>query len=360
MSAAGPWAQRAEQAERAVLGRHLRLLGAVLPGTRLGRSTWPARRGIDGPVGSWNYWWQAHLLDCVVDAQLRAPAPARAWRVAALLRGVRWRNGRSWINRYFDDIAWLGLAAQRAGPLVGRAGDDAVRAITDQLRLGWSEHGGGGIWWRVSDDFKNTPANGPAAILLARTGHVELAASITDWMTEHLVDPVTGLVRDGLHVNPDGSVRVVEGNVYTYCQGVYLGACVELAERAGDPRWAQRAGRTLAAVTEHLAGPDGVLPGHGGGDCGLFTGILVRYLADAALRRLELAAAAGRLVTASATAAWDGRVETRAGPLFAPDWRVPALLPDAWSDAAERDLSVQLSGWMVLEAAAAFERGRVG
>ena len=28
----------------------------------------------------WNYWWQAHLLDCLVDAQLRNPqtGPATA------------------------------------------------------------------------------------------------------------------------------------------------------------------------------------------------------------------------------------------------------------------------------------------
>jgi hypothetical protein len=37
--------------------------------------------------------------------------------------------------------------------------------------------------------------------------------------------------------NPDGSIRAVDAMTYTYCQGVYLGACVELAERDGHPRW---------------------------------------------------------------------------------------------------------------------------
>ena len=50
-------------------------------------------------------------------------------------------------------------------------------------------------------------------------------------MAATLVDPQTGLVRDGVRLNPDGTIRTVEATTYTYCQGVYLGACVELAER---------------------------------------------------------------------------------------------------------------------------------
>ena len=173
--------------------------------------------------------------------------------------------------------------------------------------------GGGGIWWRRGDDFKNAPANGPAAILLARGGHVGLAGSIVDWMHDTLLDPATGLVRDGVRVRPDGAVRAVEGTTYTYCQGVHLGACVALAEVDGR----RRAGRTarpalLDAVGTHVVGPDGVVPGYDdGGDGGLFNGILARYLADAALRRPELAPAARRIVLASAAAAWEGRAGDR-------------------------------------------------
>ena len=50
-----------------------------------------------------------------------------------------------------------------------------------------------------------------------------------------------------------------------------------------------------------------------GGDGGLFNGILARYLADAAVRRPELAPVAARLVLASAEAAWQGRADGRAG-----------------------------------------------
>ena len=114
---------------------------------------------------------------------------------------------RSWTNRYYDDIAWLGLAVQRAGALARRSGPSALGAITEQLHEGWTEHGGGGIWWRRHDDFKNAPANGPAAILLARDGQVAFAAAIADWMDETLVDPDSGLVRDGVRLASDGTVR---------------------------------------------------------------------------------------------------------------------------------------------------------
>ena len=142
---------------------------------------------------------------------------------------------------------------------------------------------------------------------------------------------------------------------YTYCQGVYLGACVELAELDGHSRWAERAAAVLDAIATRMAGPDDVLPGFDdGGDGGLFNGILARYLADAAVRRPELTPVAARLVLASAEAAWRGRADVAGGPVFAQDWRQPAREPR--TGVAEADLSVQLSAWMLLEAAAAATR----
>jgi len=348
------WAERAAVAEGVIRQRFVRRLLGVIPGTRIGRVRWP-RQPLMRPPWPWHYWWQAHLLDCLVDAQRRTPSPGRAREVASLARTVWLRNFGRWVNDYYDDIAWLGLAVQRAGPLARGATRPALAAITTRLRSGWTPAAGGGIWWRRGDDFKNAPANGPAAILLARTGDVEFAAKVTDWMAATLVDPETGLVWDGVRVNPDGSVRTVEKQIYTYCQGVYLGACVELAERDGRPRWGERAGAVLEAIATRVAGPDGVIPGFDdGGDGGLFNGILARYLADAAVRRPELTPAATRLLSASAAAAWRGRIEIAGGPVFAQDWRRPAREPRPGT--AEADLSVQLSAWMLLEAVAATSR----
>ncbi|HEY6422377.1 MAG TPA: glycoside hydrolase family 76 protein [Pseudonocardiaceae bacterium] len=339
------WADRADAAEQAVYTRYLRRLWA-LPGTRLGRNNWPTPS-----VATWNYWWQAHLLDCALDAYQRAPSPSRHHIVAGLVRGIRIRNLTSWVNNYHDDISWLGLALQRAAALAGVRRPGAEEAIARRLRAGLGPSGG--MRWRVGDDFINVPATGPAAIFFARRGDLQLAASLAGWVVEHLIDPDTGLAFDGLRVNPDGSVRTVERAFYTYCQGVLLGACVELAASTGEPRWSEQADRTVRAVAEHLT-DNGVLRGQGGGDGGLFAGILARYLVLAA--RVPSGQIAAQLVLDSAEAAWSHQCTASEGPVFGPQWTVAAVSPGP--SLAECDLSVQLSGWMLLEAAAALARTR--
>jgi predicted alpha-1,6-mannanase (GH76 family) len=369
--------------ERAIHARHLRRLWG-LPGSLLGVVSWPPSTSRT-LFTHWDYWWQAHLLDCLVDAHGRAPTPARRSAIIRITRGIRWRNtigSGNWTNDYYDDMAWLGLALVRAQRDAGVARPDAVRTLAGELRDAWTDHGGGGIWWRRRDDFKNVPANGPAAILLARLADqasgsdragcgdradLQRARSTVDWIEEHLVDPETGLVWDGLHVAADGSVRSVEKAVYTYCQGVFLGACVELARRdrpADAPVWAWRAARTIEAVAEHLTvpGEDGpVLRGQGGGDGGLFAGILARYLAQAAIvlptvapEFAEVGKLAGALVFSAGEAAWRNRAIAPGGPLFGPEWSKVAVLPGRVTR-PERDLSVQAGAWMLLEAAALLE-----
>jgi predicted alpha-1,6-mannanase (GH76 family) len=374
------WAARAGVAERAVYARHLRRLWA-LPGTMLAVSRWPAapNHRLFGP---WGYWWQAHVLDCLVDAQLRAPSPGRKAAIQRMVNGIHRRNLGSWVNDYYDDVAWLGLALLRAEQHGGVHRPEALRQIAARLREGWTDHGGGGIWWRrverYDDAFKNVPANGPAAILLARLPDLptvgegdrtdrQRARSTVDWIEEYLLDEATGLVYDGMHVRKDGEVRDLEKTIYTYCQGVFLGACVELATRdtmAGGGTWAKRAVRTIDAVAQHVTVPDElgpVLRGQGGGDGGLFAGILARYLALAALALpalgVEYAAAAQLatdLVYSSAEAAWRNRTIAPGGPLFGPEWTKPAVVPGR-TNRPERDLSVQAGAWMLLEAAANLE-----
>ena len=352
----GGWADRAADAERAVLTRHARRALAV-PGTELGVNSWPPSR-LHRVFLGWNYWWQAHLLDCLVDAEIREPRPDRRRRIARLIRGIRALNRGRWTNDYYDDMAWLALALERSDRHCGtdHGWTDhgrAIRILTEQILTAWSADQGGGIPWRRGDVFKNTPANGPAAILLARTGHLDRATATADWIDGRLRDPESDLIWDGLRPADDGTTRF-ETTIYSYCQGVVLGAELELAQRLPDAGRAhlQRIDRLVTAVAGRLSS-DGVLTGHAGGDSGLFGGILARYLALVARGLPNEAAAdtARTLVLRSADAAWTNAAAVDGLPLFGPDWTRQARVPTTAGAEPERDLSVQLSGWMLMEAA---------
>ena len=106
--------ERAALAERAVLHRHARRVWAI-PGTTLGVNSWPPSLRHRLFLG-WNYWWQAHLLDCVIDAQLRDPQDSRARLAGRLIRSIRALNAGRWTNDYYDDMAWLALALRPDRP----------------------------------------------------------------------------------------------------------------------------------------------------------------------------------------------------------------------------------------------------
>ncbi len=360
------WANRAASAEAAAAQRHFKRLWA-LPGTQLGVVAWPPTRR-DRLFGRWHYWWQAHLLDCLVDAQLRDPQPQRRTRINRQVRTHRLRNNFSWTNNYYDDMAWLALALERAARIAGVRRRRALPKLADEFLKAWVPEDGGGIPWRKQDQFFNAPANGPAGIFLARYGdRMRRAQQTSDWIEETLIDPQTHLVFDGIKA---GSLVQAQ---YTYCQGVVLGLETELAARTHDDRHAPRVHRLVAAVAEHMA-PGGVIKGSGGGDGGLFAGVTARYLAlvattlpggsadDAAARETARA-----IVLSSAKSAWDCRQTVDGLPLFGAFWDRDAELPSEeraagteaqsvdgavdGSEVPERDLSVQLSGWMLMEAA---------
>ncbi|OBK81434.1 glycoside hydrolase family 76 protein [Mycobacterium sp. 1164985.4] len=356
------WANRAASAEAAVAKRHVRRLWG-LPGTQLGVVAWPATRQ-HRLFGTWHYWWQAHLLDNLVDAQVRDPRPERQKAIARQIRAHRLRNNLSWVNSYYDDMAWLALALERAATLASVERPKALKKLCDQFVNAWVPEDGGGIPWRKQDQFFNAPANGPAAIFLARYDRLRRAQQMSDWIDETLIDPETHLVFDGIK---GGSLVRAQ---YTYCQGVVLGLETELAARTDDAEHATRVHRLVAAIAENMT-TDGVIKGAGGGDGGLFNGILARYLAltattlpqngdeDSAARDT-----ARSLVLASAEAAWQNRQVVDGMPLFGAFWDRTAEIPTAAggqaqfvegavnaSEVPERDLSVQLSGWMLMEAA---------
>lgn len=327
-----------------------RVLG--LPNTWLGRTSAGAA-GLTTRLREWNYWWQAHYLDCLIDAQWRrsiAGEPVDLSRARALLRGIRLRNFFVLVNSFYDDMAWLALAVDRAQQLSRAArgrdfrGSRRVhRSLGRQLHQALSDELGGGIYWSKKRDYKNTAANGPAALYFARTGDEERAQEILDWLHERLWDAEPGVYVDGLHLRQDGPER--EGTVWSYNQGPVLGALLELADHAGN---LERAAELIAGISSGLT-ENGMVRLHGDGDRGLFTGILLRYLALAA-RHDGLPepsrALAHQLVLSTAEQLW---TSGSAQNVFTEDLQLSAA--KCFPPGRPVGLSGQLQAWMAFESA---------
>lgn len=392
------WAARADEAARSVT----RMFGHrlfFLPGTHIGAVSRPSG-GFGSLLRPWHYWWQAHYVDCLVDtgrrelgAAGRPPArfdgehrPSAGQLASRLVTGIRLRNFFTFVNSYYDDMAWLALSSLRLEKLaeesrrpVPRRYTRLRRSLMLQFDSASTDDLGGGTFWSTKRDFKNTPATAPVALYFARTGHTARAQALLDWLDARLFDAGRGLYLDGLRIGPTGET-VLENAIYTYNQGPVLGALLEL----GGTRNLERATVVVDAVSRHLTLAGSLAPGmagtsangtstHGGGvlrcdgtgDGGLFTGILTRYLALAARDgRLPEAtrATAGRMITDTAAALWAGRRAVAPEEALARhggegrlvfSHHPPRPATDTYPAGAAVELSTQLQAWMVLEAAAA-------
>ncbi|MDQ8734660.1 glycoside hydrolase family 76 protein [Paenibacillus sp. LHD-38] len=302
------------------------------------------------PNGSCNtifhYWWMAHAVDVLVDGLLRTGEQRYAEKLRIFYEGILERNGGSLPNELYDDMEWMALAWLRAYAATGEMTyKQAALVLWEDIKTGWNDHMGGGIAWQKSQlDYKNTPANAPAAILAARlylafkdNSDLAWAKKIYEWQKDNLVDPDTGFVWDGMNRIGDGAID--KEWKFTYCQGVYIGAAVELFRASGEQAYLEDAIRSFDAAVSELTDPvTGVLPDEETGDGGLFKGILIRYAAE--LAKEEGGARAAQLLLVNAEQLWlNGKADGQA--LFNHNWTEnPGEIVT---------LSVQLSGVMLLE-----------
>ena len=301
---------------------------------------------------TFHYWPQAHALEVLTDAYERTRSAHYLHLMQQWRNGVPRKNGNTFLNEYYDDMEWNALATLRA---FRATGDSAWLHITlklwQDIQTAWNPQQGGGMAWRKTQPgYKNTPANAPAAILatrlyglLHRPDDLQWARKIYDWQKTHLVDTTTGLVFDG--VNRQGDGKTDRDWLFTYCQGVYIGAGLELFLATRQKTYLDDALRTAHyATTSPRFVTDGVLKETGQGDGGLFKGILVRYLA--LLARQPAAPAAVR-ASLRDFLVHNARVLRQQGTapnalLFNDNWRQPP--------GPVTGLTAQLSGAILFEA----------
>ena len=97
---AAVWPSRADVAARSVLATFGQRVWGI-PLTHLGAVARPGNRHRE-----WHYWWQAHFVDCLVDAAQRGSTAIPRGIVARHLASIWLRNGLRFRNDYYDDMAW--------------------------------------------------------------------------------------------------------------------------------------------------------------------------------------------------------------------------------------------------------------
>lgn len=162
-----------------------------------------------------------------------------------------------------------------------------------------------------------------------------------------MVDPDSGLVWDG--VNRNGDNEIDKKWKFTYNQGVYIGAAVELFLLTHEQIYLDDAIQTANHVIgdNHFA-PGGILRSEGSGDGGLFKGILVRYMAFM-INNVNL--------PTDQRNAYLKFLQFNAESLYSNIRRPEMLIGPSWDKPSDEviDASVQLSGLMMLESMASLE-----
>src|SRR5690554_6759665 len=160
-----------------------------------------------------------------------------------------------------------------------------IDVVRDDIKPHWNDNAGVGSTWEKPDvEGKNACSNGPAALFAARLfrekknfDDLHWAKMIYKWERETLFDEETGAVWDNIRETEDG-LKINKDWVFTYNQGTFIGAAVELFTLTGDSAYFKDAVLATDYTLEHLTVPeDNLLKSEGNHDGGLFKGIFIRY-----------------------------------------------------------------------------------
>ena len=257
-----------------------------------------------------DFWDYAEIFEIADDLYEVSGDKTLFGQFDEMLAFVLREYGEDWEkNPFNDDIMWLVIALTRAYLFTGeekflapaRRNFDKtfVRAASDDL--------GGGLFWRIENQSKNTCVNGPGAVaasyLAMATGepsYWDKAAYCLDWAAKTMFEPETGKVYDCIHM--DGKISRWSS---TYNQGTFLGACLFRWKHTGDALWKDYALKA-AEYTVDVMYEGGIMNNEEqGGDLPGFKGILARYL-----RKLSDETGEGKYrlwLEKNADSAWENR-----------------------------------------------------
>jgi predicted alpha-1,6-mannanase (GH76 family) len=246
----------------------------------------------DPDTGLWKStgWWNsANALTVIVDYSRITSTNEFA---SVLDHSFHQHSNLNFLNQYYDDEGWWALAWIDAYDLT-RNPDYLSMASTifDDMSKGWDNTCGGGIWWSKDRNYKNAIANelflSVAAHLANRATTKEEKTHYKTWATREWAWLLSSsMIREDNQIN-DGLDQNCKNNnktVWSYNQGVILGALTELSNLHDKKAPLEHANQIADAAIKNLTDPEGVLydacePNCGGDDVPQFKGIFVRNLA---------------------------------------------------------------------------------
>jgi predicted alpha-1,6-mannanase (GH76 family) len=235
------------------------------------------RRGLWSSAGWWN---GANALTALIDHVSVTGDSSYAPVIATTFRHAPgWRH-RGFVNDFYDDCGWWGLAWVDAHTLTGSAEYlSAAESIFRYLTRGWDD----GMWWTTRRDYKNAITNELFGQLAARLhaqterpSYLDWARREWDWFMASGMINSSGLINDGLTRSGANN----GGTTWTYNQGVILGFAAAMHAATGSAEFLSVGSSIASAAMSSLTSPEGVLtePGSPSGDTVQFKGIFLRNL----------------------------------------------------------------------------------
>jgi predicted alpha-1,6-mannanase (GH76 family) len=251
-----------------------------------------------GLFNSTGWWNSAECITALIDMQAIDPNSSNFTKI---LQNTFEINKKVWTTKsgFYDDEAWWALAWLKAYDLThNQEYLDAAQEIFTDMTTGWTTNCNGGIWWDKDKTYVNAIANelflNVAASLASRTKNIKyLDWAIKEWRWFEASSMINAddNINDGL----DGKCHNNGFTVWTYNQGVIIGALIELSKASFDTSYIQIANKIAWAGIHKLTNTNGIL--HDpcekgcGGDVSQFKGIFSRNIAllfavtgDAALK----------------------------------------------------------------------------
>ena len=291
-------------------------------------------------------WWNAANALSAVIGYTRATGDRAFAGVVETTFARAPRRHREFVNSYYDDNGWWGLAWVAAYDLTGDPRYlDAARVIFDRTAAGWDDVSGG-VWWSQARTYKNAIPNELFLTLAARLHqrapdaagtYLAWAEKTWEWFRASGMIGPGGLVNDGLTADGRNNGRTT----WTYNQGVILGGLAALHQITGDRAYLAQGEVIADAALGALTDPAGILtePNEAATtprdqDRPQFKGIFVRYLHD--FSQVSGRPAYGEFILRNARSIWAS--DQNAAHEFGLRWAGPFDRADAGRQSSALDV----------------------